>query len=88
MPIAKGKGKATASTSTPTVTVTAPGPPMDLWVYLRNNECHAVLPILDMLFCDMEDNHSEVVCLLEDASTPLVHPSTFFLFLFIHLFCS
>ncbi|KAJ7240973.1 hypothetical protein C8J57DRAFT_1527312 [Mycena rebaudengoi] len=50
---------------------------MDLWVYLRNNECHAVLPILDMLFCDMEDNHSEVVCLLEDASTPLLkHLST------------
>jgi hypothetical protein len=69
-PTAKGKGKSFTLTSTPVAT--APGPPTDPWIYMRNDECRAVTQVLDLAFCDAEDNHSEVVRLLEDASTPLV----------------
>ncbi|KAJ7236999.1 hypothetical protein C8J57DRAFT_1247497 [Mycena rebaudengoi] len=74
-PLAKGKGKSIASTSTPVAT--APGPPTDPWIYLRNDECRALMPILDTIFCDTENNHLEVIRLLEAASTPLLkHLST------------
>ncbi|KAJ7243704.1 hypothetical protein C8J57DRAFT_1243305 [Mycena rebaudengoi] len=74
-PLAKGKGKSVASTLTPVAT--APGPPTDPWIYLRKDECRALMPVLDTAFCDTEDNHPEVVRLLEAASTPLLkHLST------------
>ncbi|KAJ7239336.1 hypothetical protein C8J57DRAFT_1246068 [Mycena rebaudengoi] len=74
-PTTKGKGKSFTLTSTPVAT--APGPPTDPWIYMRNDECRALMPVLDTAFCDTEDNHPEVVRLLEAASTPLLkHLST------------